>query len=1000
MLDKDLEHKLVHRILEGELDAIRVQVEGGLREQVLKSLDERGTAQDLVRQQYSGRYAFELLQNANDAAVDSTGKAVVRFIVTEEALLVANMGQGFRAEEVHAVCSLGRSSKNPRKTIGYKGLGFKSVGEITSRPEIFSPPHAFGFDAERVHALVAELLGGLPAQQHLPIYALPIPADQQDAGHDAGRIGELLAEGFVTVLRLPYRDDMSRTRVADDVARMLRPELLLLLDATDRLELLGTDADFAAERLSETDGDAEQVLLQIDADVQQWVVHRDRYSIPSPELLAPLGGSWSQVSEVSTTVAALLDETGHVACSGPRPLHVYFPLEDSVGTSLLLHADFALDLDRRHLARTPEAAAYNTWLGERLIESTVRAAARLATEHSSGGQLLAALTPRGTTAGPGAVLRQELDKQLSRCPIAMCRDDRVRTPASVQLLPSSLAALSAPERLFDLDRLSAVATLDMGNTATQEWLRTLGATAVQDVKLVDVLRLPPADAEQLYTDLVAWWEASPQRRAIPPALAGTPCVRLAGGGWAAPIDPVFFPRDKTTELDQDLPIAIADVPQIDQLPALLEAAGVRRLMWRPLLTEIVLPWLVSEDTDSLRRQQGMDVLLSYYRSEPRGDQEIRARVRDVLVPVTPSRSTTPTFRQAGRTYFARAWTGNEDLERLYGPFEQAEFLAAPLPDTPAEAQEQREFMTWLGVADKPRLLTAEASTREQYRTGSLHAHPHMRSQRRSFQAWLAQPDVARAAATCDQRHSESQQLTVSHTVDRLPQLLDRCDSATSLLLARLLSKHWTHYQLALRVRFTCTNVQHPNAAPRPVDSLLASLLTERAWLPAELNGKPALKRPSAVWRRNPDLPRQPAATSRCSRLRWTCERDCRPGPTSALSIRRARTPTTWLSYCGNSPLTRTARCSHPAAQRSRSRTGRCGCSTMPCSTLRLPVSSKVRPCRSWPGTRQALPSTTAPTPVTTHCWPPPSLTTSRSCSAIGTLGRCGTGSRCRTSSSW
>jgi hypothetical protein len=44
---------------ERRFESIRFQREIGLRANVLKSLDERGGAQDLVRQQDSGRSPFE-----------------------------------------------------------------------------------------------------------------------------------------------------------------------------------------------------------------------------------------------------------------------------------------------------------------------------------------------------------------------------------------------------------------------------------------------------------------------------------------------------------------------------------------------------------------------------------------------------------------------------------------------------------------------------------------------------------------------------------------------------------------------------------------------------------------------------------------------------------------------------------------------------------------------------------------------------------------------------
>jgi len=161
---------LVERLLAEEVDALRLLSAHGQLPQALRSLDERGTAQNLVRQQYTGRYPFELLQNANDAVVDAAGDRKVKFVLTQTALLVGNTGRGFAEDEVRAICSLGRSSKDPRKSIGYKGLGFKSVGEITTRPQVYSAPYHFGFDADQVTNIVTDAVGPLPVGQHLPVY--------------------------------------------------------------------------------------------------------------------------------------------------------------------------------------------------------------------------------------------------------------------------------------------------------------------------------------------------------------------------------------------------------------------------------------------------------------------------------------------------------------------------------------------------------------------------------------------------------------------------------------------------------------------------------------------------------------------------------------------------------------------------------------------------------------------------------------------------------------
>src|SRR5215207_1548647 len=86
-----------------------------------------------IAQDYRGRLIYELLQNADDAmATQDAGTACIRFVLTDEALWVANSGRPLDEADVRGLCGISASSKvdagqKRRATIGHKGMGFKSV---------------------------------------------------------------------------------------------------------------------------------------------------------------------------------------------------------------------------------------------------------------------------------------------------------------------------------------------------------------------------------------------------------------------------------------------------------------------------------------------------------------------------------------------------------------------------------------------------------------------------------------------------------------------------------------------------------------------------------------------------------------------------------------------------------------------------------------------------------------------------------------------------------
>lgn len=393
---------LVTRLRGDEIDSIKSEVSLGRRDHILKSLDERGGAQELVRQQYSGRYPFELLQNANDAAVESGRVGRVRFVLSETALLVADNGSGFHEEQVRAICGLGRSSKDPRKSVGYKGLGFKSVGEITSRPQILSIGESFEFDDDRVRASVADVAGVLLKKQRLPVYAFPFAIDATSLGPDQKIAEAALEEGYSTVLRLPLSQGVSRSDVEQHLTDTLLPKLLLFLAGVDELELRGTSSDFVAVATRDTGPHADEVLLESNGRLENWLVFRRGCAVDRT-LVDPLGDSWADIEMVHVAVAVELSEARLPLSTRTHPLHVYFPTEEATSLPLIIQGDFALQLDRRQLASNPEAVPYNSWLLDQVAAHLGDVVApALAGLFPGAASVVAAMTPHASGTGWGA----------------------------------------------------------------------------------------------------------------------------------------------------------------------------------------------------------------------------------------------------------------------------------------------------------------------------------------------------------------------------------------------------------------------------------------------------------------------------------------------------------------------------------------------------------------------------------------------------------------------
>jgi len=134
-----------------------------------------------VTSDYRGRLVYELLQNADDAMADQQdAEDRVSFLITDEDLWMANSGRALTDDDVQGLCGLGASSKVDahgvrRASIGHKGLGFKSVLEITDRPAVYSTTYSFELGAIHARPHVDELWQQLESPPPRSVPAMRFP---------------------------------------------------------------------------------------------------------------------------------------------------------------------------------------------------------------------------------------------------------------------------------------------------------------------------------------------------------------------------------------------------------------------------------------------------------------------------------------------------------------------------------------------------------------------------------------------------------------------------------------------------------------------------------------------------------------------------------------------------------------------------------------------------------------------------------------------------------
>lgn len=354
-----------------------------------------------IEQNYHGRFAVELIQNANDA-IQSRGR--VRFVRRREAeaeyLYAANDGTSFEDKDFENICDLGLSDKDPSRDIGNKGFGFRSVLEVTTNPRIYSKArdgdttagYCFDFGTstrDLIHRMLALYAGNdsdvdgvlseflsLPVRLYPAGSAVPqelsrslkerpqlikrVPEKVQVYTYPRPRrpdvdatVLALWEEGFASVIVLPL-DRKSAPVTADQALADLEPEALLFLTRADSIELsLPGDArpsvvfekhvTSASPRLSKVElkGRAHP-----EATSKSYLLSST--DVEGAELLAAqadLPASWKPLKKarVSVAVAAETVETteGYFA--------IGLPTELKTGSGAWIDAPFYGDISRKHI---------------------------------------------------------------------------------------------------------------------------------------------------------------------------------------------------------------------------------------------------------------------------------------------------------------------------------------------------------------------------------------------------------------------------------------------------------------------------------------------------------------------------------------------------------------------------------------------------------------------------------------------------------------------------
>ena len=293
----------------------------------------------LFKQVQSPRHVLsEMLQNADDAGASETS-----VVVDKQQFIFTHNGEDFIEEHFESLCRFGYSNKRALHTIGFRGVGFKSLFSLGNRVELFTPTLSVEFEKTRFTQ---------------PKW-VPRP----------------LADVVTTQIQVSISDERRGQELIKNLRDWLSSPLSLLFFKNIRRMKIGDEEVYWESLGPGPVEDSEWMALNGNADDARLIIRSETEEFP-PDALEEI----RQERLLSADQDADFPPCKVEAVLGAKgQLYVVLPTGVETGLPFACNAPFIQDPARLKI-KDPETSPTNRWLLER--------AGRLAAYHSSsaGGQ--------------------------------------------------------------------------------------------------------------------------------------------------------------------------------------------------------------------------------------------------------------------------------------------------------------------------------------------------------------------------------------------------------------------------------------------------------------------------------------------------------------------------------------------------------------------------------------------------------------------------------------
>jgi hypothetical protein len=662
---------------------------------------------------HAGRWFFELLQNCDDARASK-----VKVVICNNKIYVGDNGIGLKPEAVNSLCGTDFSDKTG-ETIGRKGVGFKSVYDISNNPLIYTANEGgIEFSQNKTRKWMENNSLDI---EYLPFQWLPFYIIEDDSDHI---INDFYIEKYQTIVVLKNISE-EQINKAKQLFKDFKPYPLLTFRYVR--EIIAPEFEITLSFQDDTwkfnygNGDTSESWKIINKTNPVPEAFLEDLSIDEKRFLRKDG--------VNFLIAAPYENFKILPTSEYLPVHVFYPTEQNGPVRLLLHAEFLVKSDRTALIPI-ESSYFNSWVADRLADHICEFVNNSHNSESPSCNI-ALLLPFGERASHPVA--EDLWKRIVDKAQSILQLTDIEGQQRLKISESKLISVSVRP---DLVRVLLEATnireqllhpsFDNDKEA-QKALRELGCMEIRDQDLIKVIA---ENAHSLTTNiewvwtcwewLAAWVakEANEEERKKRVEQAKLlPVVPIEGRVVRASD---LTSRIVTWKLNADIanlpewiPLTFVEDWLRDRIENETENDSPVNKLTKDL--EIKKPTL-----DVIQRALGKAI--EQYWKDKHGDpgrflrfilekdwfetHEVSLSLRRCPVPLSKPVNG-EVWGEASKAYFGSEW-GNDLLYNLFAKFDTVAWVASDRIE--GETENYRRILQWLGVADYPRVMQESGKT--------------------------------------------------------------------------------------------------------------------------------------------------------------------------------------------------------------------------------------------------------------------------------------------------